>query len=54
MPFDQAPPQRPRKQNRPSVSASALKVAIVDAALAGIITAREAEDLIAELRLRHE
>ena len=34
--------------------ASDLKTVIVDAALAGVISAREAEDLISEYGLRHE
>lgn len=57
MPFDQAPQERGRERDRVSQfidRAPEMKAFIVDAALVGIISAREAEDLIAEYGLRHE
>lgn len=57
MPFDQAPEKERRERERVFVfvlSASELKAAIVSAAIVGLIAAREAEDLIGELQLRHE
>lgn len=57
MPFDQAPQPRKRERERLfvfAIRAPDLKAVIVDAALAGIISARDAEDLIVEYGLRHE
>lgn len=57
MPFDQAP-QEPRRQRERvflfAIRAPDLKSVIVDAALAGILSQRDAEDLIQEYGLRHE
>ncbi len=55
MPLDQAPVRRERERIFIfAIRAPDLKRVIVDAALAGVITPREAEDLIAEHGLRHE
>lgn len=57
MPFDQAPQPRKRKRERVfvfAIPAMDLKTVIVDAALAGVISQRDAEDLIIEYGLRHE
>lgn len=57
MPFDQTPEDHPPRRERVfifAIRAPELKAVIVDAALAGQITEREAEDLIAEYGLRHK
>lgn len=57
MPFDQAPQNLGREHERAypfALKAPELKTIIVDAALSGIISGREAEDLISEYGLRHE
>lgn len=56
MPFDQAPQRREQKRERIfvfAIRARDLKAVIVDAAVAGVISVRDAEDLIAEYGLRH-
>jgi len=55
MPFDNPPPTpRPERRRRIRLPKSTLKAVIVDAALSGLISTRDAEDLIAEYGLRGE
>ncbi len=54
MPFDNppTPPSRPERRRRIILPKATLKTIIVNAALAGLISTRDAEDLIAFYGLR--